>query len=486
MATNESSGPVIQDKRSDNRRASQYNEISCLTDSIRDMQGHGEQVAAPQRDYFEMTSVMSAAFLQDQGELTILGHTKGFENPKAAPSSFRIGFRDERRPGFRRPSSPIANNLHGQRKGGLNATSLPKSEIWEQASEEEGLQDPLLLDDEISVKSFNLKRQADDIIGPGKRSRTSMTTDTNKRLETFACPFYRKNPERFLDCISLKMPRIADVKQHLKRRHTPNHSCTRCHEGFSSSKAYEEHILSQSCPITDCNNNDNVSPPAQQALKDRLNRGSSPERQWHDVYMILFGKPEIPLNPYKDDVFKEVTGIIRGIWKNEGQNIVSSLGETRNVPCADQLRPLWSEILTRVEIFFEQKGKKPSRGKPQERRKVTKEPPRGSSDERKVEHNATSLGVQGPKSNNGELEINGPYSLPMEDWQFPAEFGPSDYLFNCPMPLAYQTEQADDPHDDVSTSLPSHDERGNWPSMGMTSTGEVENIMLDQNGLFIH
>lgn len=71
MRNNESPGPAIQDKQSDNRRASQHNMISCFTDSIRDMQDHREQVAGPSRDYFEMTGVMSAAFLQDQGELTI-------------------------------------------------------------------------------------------------------------------------------------------------------------------------------------------------------------------------------------------------------------------------------------------------------------------------------------------------------------------------------------------------------------------------------
>jgi hypothetical protein len=396
------------------------------------------------------------------------------------------GSRDEKWLEFQLHSSRIANNLHDQRRGGgSNATSLPQSGIREQASGEEGLQDPVLLDDEISVKSFNLKRQADDIIVPGKRSRTSMTTDTNKRPETFACPFYRKDPERFLDCIDLKMLRISDVKQHLKRRHTPKYSCTRCHEGFSSSKAYEEHILSQSCPITDCNNNDSVSPVAQQALKDRVDRSSSSDRQWHEIYRILFGKLELSLNPYQDNVFKEIMGIIRGIWKNEGQNIVSSLGETRNVPCADQLRLLWSEILNRVEISFEQKGKNPSRGKPQERRKVTKNSPRGSSDKRNVEHNEASLGVQGLKSNNGKLDIDEPYRLPIQDSQYPLEFGASDYIFNYSMPLAYQTERADDPHDDLSTSLPSHDERGIWPSMGMTSAGTAEDIMPDQSDPFM-
>ncbi|KAF5678861.1 hypothetical protein FDENT_8856 [Fusarium denticulatum] len=157
-------------------------------------------------------------------------------------------------------------------------TLLPKGNSQEQLCKEGRQKDLALSDDKGANKTLNSKRRADGTKGSHERSRTSMTADTNKRLETFACPYYRKDPERHLNCINLKLIRISDVKQHLKRRHTSNYSCTRCFEGFSSSKSYEEHVLLQSCPIAECNNNDGVSPVTQQALKDRVDRSSSPEQ----------------------------------------------------------------------------------------------------------------------------------------------------------------------------------------------------------------
>ncbi|KAJ4056914.1 hypothetical protein NW761_003481 [Fusarium oxysporum] len=61
MTNNETPGPVLQDKQSDNRHPLQCNEVSCVIDTTRDTQGHRVQVLGPQKDYFEMTSRIQKA-----------------------------------------------------------------------------------------------------------------------------------------------------------------------------------------------------------------------------------------------------------------------------------------------------------------------------------------------------------------------------------------------------------------------------------------
>ncbi|KAF5533277.1 hypothetical protein FMEXI_11881 [Fusarium mexicanum] len=492
MTNNEAPGPVVQEKQPDNRRTLQYNEVPRVNDTIKDT--YRGRVIGPQKDYFGMTT---------------LG--KGPENPKAVPFPSRTAFRDQQSLAFWLPSSADVSHLDGQPKGGPDATSLPKSEFWEQTSEEEDLKTPLLLDDEIPAKTFNLKRRAEDIVGFNKRSRNFMATDEDdedddvvsvprprREYLSFACPFYRKVPSRHIECLSLTLTRISDVKQHLKRRHTPNFSCTRCEKGFASSKDYEDHVRQRTCTITDREYNHGVSPAAQEALRSRLDKSLSPENQWFKIWETLFRDDGHPPNPYHDGVFKEVTGIIRGIWRSkeqsiisslrdggifvkEEQTVISSLKETLKIHSAGQLRSLVFEILTRVENSFEQKGKTSSRNKPQERPKITTGSTRGPSEERNVEENyETSLGVQGLKDNTGQLEIDERYTLPLQDWPFPADFGTSDNVFTCFMHPGYRNGPAEDPCDDLSTSLPNHDEEGNWPLIGSTCAGAVDNFMSQQ------
>nr|RBR01372.1 hypothetical protein FVER53263_04372 [Fusarium verticillioides] len=223
--------------------------------------------------------------------------------------------------------------------------------------------------------SNSSKRPAGDNRAPQKKSRATRTpeeiaegdancgqdeesNDINKCVESFACPFYRRHPERYFDCISLKMPRISDVKQHLKRRHMANYFCPRCFKGFSALKPFQEHVMQQDCSLDLSENTDGVSPTTQDALKVRFERSLPPRGQWHKIWKILFGDIDDDQNPYHEGVFKEITGIIRGIWTEEGQNIISDVQKTKDIPedCADQLRPVVLELLARVETRFEQKA----------------------------------------------------------------------------------------------------------------------------------
>ncbi|KAF5604786.1 hypothetical protein FPANT_1379 [Fusarium pseudoanthophilum] len=204
---------------------------------------------------------------------------------------------------------------------------------------------------------------------PSKRRRTSGFGDDlydldenrdqspNDSIKKFACPYFRKDPERHLECLNLKMIRIPDVKQHLKRRHTAPYPCPRCSKGFSSLNLQEEHILQQDCLLGSGANCDSVSLTSQKALQARFKKSLSPEAQWYGIWTILFGERQPMPKPHLDAVVQEVIGILRGKWLDEGQRRISEFVQAQDQPPSynDQLCQLLAEILDGVEARFEQK-----------------------------------------------------------------------------------------------------------------------------------
>ncbi|KAF4991830.1 hypothetical protein FDECE_13901 [Fusarium decemcellulare] len=236
--------------------------------------------------------------------------------------------------------------------------------------------DPLPLGDKTSsTSSIPTKRPAIQAKAAQKRNRIDRPhgededgdcrmsgddTDSKKPHDgkSFACPYYRKDPLRHLDCINLKLNRIPDVKQHLKRRHTPSYSCQTCFEGFSELQAFENHLRFRNCaPRSEGANVDGVSPRAQELLKNRIDRRLSQKEQWHKIWKILFEDPETTQNPHLNNVVEEVIGIIRDFCKNDGNQVVSGYVQRQGLPpdSIDQLHPLLLELLDEVQVRFEQR-----------------------------------------------------------------------------------------------------------------------------------
>ncbi|KAJ9427633.1 hypothetical protein QL093DRAFT_2207272, partial [Fusarium oxysporum] len=177
-----------------------------------------------------------------------------------------------------------------------------------------------------------------------------------KKEETFACPFYRKDPVRFLECINLRMVTISIVKQHLKRRHAANSHCPVCNKGFPSSKVFEDHVRKGSCSRSKTNSLDSIPPHILDALRFRSDRRMSSMTQWHEIWVLLFGESDTTPKPLLDGIAKEMTGIIRDIWSQDGNQIVSNYVQTRGLPASSgEMLSLLLELLDRVEDRFENK-----------------------------------------------------------------------------------------------------------------------------------
>ncbi|KAF5965943.1 hypothetical protein FBULB1_11976 [Fusarium bulbicola] len=257
----------------------------------------------------------------------------------------------------RRPDTPIPITRNPASRAGslLNALRLPPNITNNPLQIEEEKQSPLF---QARSTTPNKKRRASgfaedlyDVDEDGYQS-------PNEGVKRFACPYFRKNPERHLACINLKMVRISDVKQHLKRRHMAPYPCPRCSEGFLSLNLQEEHILQQSCSPGSGANWDSVSLASQRSLQARFAKGLSPEAQWYGIWKILFGAPRGTMpRPHLDGVVKEVIGILRGIWLDEGRQLISEFVQASDQPpdYTDELYKLLTQLLDEVEARFEQK-----------------------------------------------------------------------------------------------------------------------------------
>ncbi|EWG47511.1 hypothetical protein FVEG_07591 [Fusarium verticillioides 7600] len=219
-----------------------------------------------------------------------------------------------------------------------------------------------------------MKRPAEDNNAPpNKRRKTKSHNDVEesdhdrdyysgsgavekKKQETFACPFYRKDPVRFLECINLRMVTISIVKQHLKRRHAANLYCSVCKQGFPSSKLYEDHLQRGSCSRSVIDSSHTIPPHILEALKLRSDRRISSEAQWQEIYVLIFGTSDTIPKPFLDGIAQEMTGIIRDIWRQDGSQIVSKSVQERGLPATPgQLFDILPELLDKVEDRFENK-----------------------------------------------------------------------------------------------------------------------------------
>ncbi|KAG9497543.1 hypothetical protein J7337_010404 [Fusarium musae] len=104
---------------------------------------------------------------------------------------------------------------------------------------------------------------------------------------------------------------------------------------------------------------DTIPPHILEALKLRSDRRISSEAQWHDIYVLIFGTSATTPKPFLDGIAKEMTGIIRDIWRQDGSQIVSKHVQEWGLPATPgQILSLVPELLDKVENRFENKSLK--------------------------------------------------------------------------------------------------------------------------------
>ncbi|CAH0058484.1 unnamed protein product [Clonostachys solani] len=172
---------------------------------------------------------------------------------------------------------------------------------------------------------------------PYSIASTSMTTldavDETHALHSspsFACPFYKFNPQVYDECKKHRFPRISDIKQHLIRRHSlPPYFCPACWISFMDEQSRMHH------PCRGEGQHElrpeGLSPEELQVV--RLIRGGSSEAQWFAIWRRLFPGYSVPQSPYIqhnniEEVVSLLSPYVEAVWHASLPSLPSSELET--------------------------------------------------------------------------------------------------------------------------------------------------------------
>lgn len=151
-------------------------------------------------------------------------------------------------------------------------------------------------------------------------------------ISRFACPFYACSPRQHMDCITLKLARIRDVKQHLQSQHgVSTWFCQRCFRPFSTKGLRDDHSQHLTCAsrVRGPRYPDAIS---FEQPKEQVFRKLKPRDQWYAVWVILFPQTPPPSNPYLGSPMAEVSNIILKYWGQKGQRIADTLFPSAQLP----------------------------------------------------------------------------------------------------------------------------------------------------------
>ncbi|KAI0540200.1 hypothetical protein GGR58DRAFT_174864 [Xylaria digitata] len=190
-------------------------------------------------------------------------------------------------------------------------------------------------DDSLPSKAISkpAKRQRDDSernqdgkVGEHASSQSSSSKKPRLADDSggFACPFYKKDPWRFYQCLNYKLSKICYVKQHLSRYHDDaSEYCPICHHQFNDETERGSHILAKNCQP----NQTTIHVMTANQKKDiqlATGRKISVEDKWYQIWSILFPWAKRPDSPYvKGHAFAEALSSIRAFCHGPGSHIVT-------------------------------------------------------------------------------------------------------------------------------------------------------------------
>lgn len=161
--------------------------------------------------------------------------------------------------------------------------------------------------------------------GAGNRSDSDVSARRIPR-QLFACPFYKHNSMRNMNCVRLRLTRVRDVKQHLVRRHRRPIYCPTCGDNFPDSQSCATHIVARTClrPVEGVHI-EGVDESQSIALARRVNRSLDERAQWFSIWDILFPGSEKPSTPYLSNHYEETFGMMKDYWRYHGKLLVTEL-----------------------------------------------------------------------------------------------------------------------------------------------------------------
>lgn len=174
------------------------------------------------------------------------------------------------------------------------------------------------------VNNENMKESSD------RNSQTSLSSQTSRRGQTqtpslgLACPFLIRDPKEHGDCVSRRLTRIRDVKQHLYRRHTPLFYCERCFFIFDDEYSHQEHVTNADCTRDPSTHLMGVSHHQRKQLTLKSNPALSEADQWFAIWDILFPGVVKPDSAFADSSLSLDMMLFREYAQVHGEAILRS------------------------------------------------------------------------------------------------------------------------------------------------------------------
>jgi len=147
---------------------------------------------------------------------------------------------------------------------------------------------------------------------------------------TFACHYYKLESEMYSDCRFYKLRRFKDVQQHIKRIHTKQLFCTRCHAVFDSLSPLQAHEKK----IPPCEWRERPAlgfissyhfEKFGESKESGVGRSKSQEEQWMDLWDFLFPGVDRPWSAYLESQRGEMTYQVYKFWLEHKEEIDSEV-----------------------------------------------------------------------------------------------------------------------------------------------------------------
>ncbi|ETS78521.1 hypothetical protein PFICI_10583 [Pestalotiopsis fici W106-1] len=154
---------------------------------------------------------------------------------------------------------------------------------------------------------------------PEKRSARG---EGSSRQQTFACPFWKRDPIKHRTCFHAKLLTSSRVKQHLSRSHTPRFYCQLCFAVFKEEQAQEQHVIQRSCIRVPGMQLDGISPDQQLQLSRKPKLTLTEEERWYRIWDIVLPHDPRPKSPYIDSQLSDCCARFREHWQNLGPELL--------------------------------------------------------------------------------------------------------------------------------------------------------------------
>lgn len=159
-----------------------------------------------------------------------------------------------------------------------------------------------------------------------------------------------------MECMTRKLSRIQDVKQHLYRRHSQSRFyCPNCFKDFASPDPRDAHIREGDCkpsaPPARASV-DGLSAQLQESLRTRLSRKLTAEEQWYEIWAIIFPDHPVPESAHLGTMISESVGMLRDFWRQEGQQLLRGMvrpSQTRTGLEEAELQGYMMKMLDKVQ-----------------------------------------------------------------------------------------------------------------------------------------